>query len=241
MDRCAGVGRRVFLGERVPAVAPPQLSLLLQLTRAPPAPQGGVVDALTRRYLRRLFFGISRDPEGKDLLEEVGAGVGWGGGGQACTPSPPAGRVGPGGRQGVASQRLRRGCCTHQLGAAPSSQPRTPAPHSLPPTSLGPQYVFSFTYGEGGGVSMRLGAHGGRELSTHATDDLGRIKYETCRLMRMLVTITQSLEQARVRVSWAWQRGGWLREGVRVPPLSAERARNACALARRSPASATSS
>ena len=188
MDRCAGVGRRVFLGERVPAVAPPQLSLLLQLTRAPPAPQGGVVDALTRRYLRRLFFGISRDPEGKDLLEEVGAGGGAG--------------------HGVASQRLRRGCCTHQLGAAPSSQPRTPAPHSLPPTSLGPQYVFSFTYGEGGGVSMRLGAHGGRELSTHATDDLGRIKYETCRLMRMLVTITQSLEQARVRVSWAWQRGG---------------------------------
>ena len=119
---------------------------------------------------------------------------GWGGGG--------------GGWHGVASQRLRRGCCTHQLGAAPSSQPRTPAPHSLPPTSLGPQYVFSFTYGEGGGVSMRLGAHGGRELSTHATDDLGRIKYETCRLMRMLVTITQSLEQARVRVSWAWQRGG---------------------------------
>ena len=118
----------------------------------------------------------------------------WGGGG--------------GGWHGVASQRLRRGCCTHQLGAAPSSQPRTPAPHSLPPTSLGPQYVFSFTYGEGGGVSMRLGAHGGRELSTHATDDLGRIKYETCRLMRMLVTITQSLEQARVRVSWAWQRGG---------------------------------
>ena len=31
-----------------------------------------MVDALTRRYLRRLFFGISRDPEGKELLEEVG-------------------------------------------------------------------------------------------------------------------------------------------------------------------------
>ena len=36
-----------------------------------------------------------------------------------------------------------------------------------------------------------------REMATRATDDLGRIKYETCRLMRMLVTITQSLEQAR--------------------------------------------
>ena len=37
--------------------------------------QGGVLDALKRRYLRKLFFGISRDPEGKDLLEEVRARV----------------------------------------------------------------------------------------------------------------------------------------------------------------------
>lgn len=31
-------------------------------------------DALERRYLKKLFFGFSRDAEGKDLLEEVGAG-----------------------------------------------------------------------------------------------------------------------------------------------------------------------
>ncbi|PRW60008.1 homologous pairing [Chlorella sorokiniana] len=31
---------------------------------------GGVNDALERRYLKKLFFGISKDPEGKDLLEE---------------------------------------------------------------------------------------------------------------------------------------------------------------------------
>lgn len=34
----------------------------------------GVGDALERRYLRKVFFGFSRDREGKDLLEEVGAG-----------------------------------------------------------------------------------------------------------------------------------------------------------------------
>lgn len=34
-------------------------------------PLAGVADALERRYLRKLFFGFSRDQTGKDLLEEV--------------------------------------------------------------------------------------------------------------------------------------------------------------------------
>ena len=33
----------------------------------------GVAHALERRYLRKVFFGFSRDAAGKDLLEEVGA------------------------------------------------------------------------------------------------------------------------------------------------------------------------
>ena len=37
------------------------------------AAHAGVADALARRYLRKVFFGFSRDQEGKDLLEEVGA------------------------------------------------------------------------------------------------------------------------------------------------------------------------
>lgn len=39
----------------------------------------GVAHALERRYLRKVFFGFSRDAAGKDLLEEVGAaGLCWG-------------------------------------------------------------------------------------------------------------------------------------------------------------------
>lgn len=46
----------------------------------------GVTDALERHYLKKLFFGISRDAEGKDLLEEVGAGkAGWLGSGCICS------------------------------------------------------------------------------------------------------------------------------------------------------------
>ena len=37
----------------------------------------GVADALARRYLRKVFFGFSRDKEGKDLLEEVRLGAGY--------------------------------------------------------------------------------------------------------------------------------------------------------------------
>jgi hypothetical protein len=33
-----------------------------------------VADALERRYLRKVFFGLSSDREGKDLLEEVRPG-----------------------------------------------------------------------------------------------------------------------------------------------------------------------
>ena len=31
----------------------------------------GVYDALDKKYLRKVFFGFSRDKEGKELLEEV--------------------------------------------------------------------------------------------------------------------------------------------------------------------------
>jgi hypothetical protein len=34
-----------------------------------------VADALERHYLRKVFFGFSRDREGKDLLEEVRRGA----------------------------------------------------------------------------------------------------------------------------------------------------------------------
>ena len=37
----------------------------------PPSFPAGVADALERRYLRKVFFGLSSDREGKDLLEEV--------------------------------------------------------------------------------------------------------------------------------------------------------------------------
>ncbi len=43
-----------------------------------PRPLTGVADALERRYLKKMFFGISRDAEGKDLLEEVGCWAGCG-------------------------------------------------------------------------------------------------------------------------------------------------------------------
>lgn len=41
----------------------------------PPAFPAGVADALERHYLRKVFFGFSRDREGKDLLEEVRRGA----------------------------------------------------------------------------------------------------------------------------------------------------------------------
>ena len=31
----------------------------------------GICDALEKQYLRKVYFGFSRDREGKDLLEEV--------------------------------------------------------------------------------------------------------------------------------------------------------------------------
>jgi len=43
-----------------------------------PPPLTGVADALVRRYLKRMSFGISGDAEGKDLLEEVGCWAGCG-------------------------------------------------------------------------------------------------------------------------------------------------------------------
>ncbi|EFN50707.1 hypothetical protein CHLNCDRAFT_142584 [Chlorella variabilis] len=94
--------------------------------------EGGVADALARRYLRKVFFGFSRDKEGKDLLEE---------------------------------------------------------------------YVFSFSYGKDGEVSMATNG-GTRSKHKFSTKDsklqgptLMQIKYQVVRLMRMLVEVTNTLEQ----------------------------------------------
>ncbi|PSC71156.1 homologous pairing [Micractinium conductrix] len=95
--------------------------------------EGGVAHALERRYLRKVFFGFSRDAGGKDLLEE---------------------------------------------------------------------YVFSFSYDEEGNVYMAAGgSRGGKEFSTKDPmpktrgPTLSAVKYQVCRLMRMLVELTQTLEQ----------------------------------------------
>ncbi|KAL4458685.1 hypothetical protein ABPG75_013550 [Micractinium tetrahymenae] len=96
--------------------------------------EGGVAHALERRYLRKVFFGFSRDAAGKDLLEE---------------------------------------------------------------------YVFSFSYDQDGGVHMAAGgsSRGGKEFSTKDAafgsrgPTLNAVKYQVCRLMRMLVELTNTLEQ----------------------------------------------
>lgn len=54
-------------------------------TAVPPpalcAPPAGVVDAIRKKYLKKLFFGISQDEDAKRLLEEVGGWLGsWSGG-----------------------------------------------------------------------------------------------------------------------------------------------------------------
>lgn len=134
--------------------------------------------ALERRYLRKVFFGFSRDAAGKDLLEEVGAARFAG-----CWADLRQQRA-SGGWQGD----WMRGCnpllklpadkpaCAH----LPRGSTHLHAPHLLhPPTADTPtralpyrphlmQYVFSFSYDEDGGMHMAAGgsALGGKEFST---------------------------------------------------------------------------
>lgn len=92
----------------------------------------GVFDALKRRYLKTLTFGVSADCEGSVLLE-VRLRAKQGVGGRVCAPD----------------LLVRDGCVQRHH---PAMLPSTP----LPPTPLpAPQeYEYSFVYGEGGEISL---------------------------------------------------------------------------------------
>ncbi|GIL97703.1 hypothetical protein Vretimale_3285 [Volvox reticuliferus] len=103
--------------------------------------EGGVYDAIKRGYLKNLFFGISTDPDGTELLEE---------------------------------------------------------------------YVFTFRYGDGDRVVMDVNAittEGGVELGGKKRGkksefkqespkaDLNTVRYQVCRLIRMLVQVCRTLDK----------------------------------------------
>ena len=79
--RCRPPTRRPPAAHHLPPAPAPTCPLTpcpFALVAPPPppsAPLAGVAHALERRYLRKVFFGFSRDAGGKDLLEEVGV---WG-------------------------------------------------------------------------------------------------------------------------------------------------------------------
>ena len=211
------------------------------MPRAPPLPPpspvpAGVADALERRYLRKVFFGFSRDREGKDLLEEVRGvrNVNWWVLGCGCCQcrAPPATSQGP----------LLPSAPTSRSAPTRNIQLLTCFQLALPPA---PQYVFSFSYDQGGNVHMAAGGSKqtfstkdpapskskvgagrvgrGRScvrclprcwrthlpllllLLTTATaflawhvlqgHSLTGVKWQVLRLMRMLVEITNTLEQ----------------------------------------------
>ncbi|KXZ44956.1 hypothetical protein GPECTOR_60g733 [Gonium pectorale] len=97
--------------------------------------EGGVYDAIKKGYLKNLFFGISNDPEGTQLLEE---------------------------------------------------------------------YIFSFKYGDGK-VMMDVNAVAGEgarkqsgkmgEFKQDSKADLNTVRYQVCRLIRMLVQVCRTLDK----------------------------------------------
>lgn len=111
---------------------------------------------------------------------------------------------------------------------------RSPVTSSPPPAPL--QYIFTFSYDDNGEVHMAAGGRSsrGKRFSTKEAaaaaarakgPTLSQVKYQVCRLMRMLVEVTNTLEQVRRGDGWGvpglgavvWREAG-LRASALTPP-----------------------